>query len=132
MDAKEAAVWPDGNEKSRGLATRSEMAVFTSKGRVLATKFLRMPLHKITSTKSAAMRTSPALRVLGMRSRTRVKRIQRIPASPSFVKLDMNASKNGVCSVWIQSKMPSSIAVMIKSPCVFDISILYVKICHCQ
>lgn len=81
-EAKEAKVWPEGKEKSSGGGISSSMAVFTVKGRSLATRgfMIILPVTSIISRAMAEAR--PVFLVFGIISSTRVSRIQKIPAFP--------------------------------------------------
>ena len=58
--AKDAAVCPDGNEKSFGAVIKSCTASLTSNGLVLANRFFKIPLHTMTSMHNAAAKIGRA------------------------------------------------------------------------
>jgi len=77
--AKDAPVWPDGNEKSLGLAIRSSIAVLISKGLVLATRGLMITLHKRASKARDKATVRPSFLVFGIMIRIKASNIQTMP-----------------------------------------------------
>ena len=97
-EAKDAAVWPEGKEKSSGREMRSCTSARISQGRMRATSGLRMRLQRTASTRSAAASTQPTRRVLRKTNSTAVSAAQMKPASPRWVKKSIPASK-----IWVRS-----------------------------
>ena len=108
--AKDAAVCPDGKEKSRGFFMRMAIAVLTSYGLTLATRFFKIRLHKIRSIRSAAATIIPVFLVFGSISKTTASTIQIIPALPRLVINANILSSSGVCMVCKKSRNRSSMS----------------------
>ena len=96
-EAKDAAVWPEGKEKSSGCGISSCTSVRMSHGRMRATSGLRRRLQRTASMRSAAASTQPTRRVLRNTSNSAVSVTQRIPESPRRVIKPMLPSSMGLC-----------------------------------
>lgn len=78
---------------------RMAIAVLTSYGLTLATRFFKIRLHKIRSIRSAAATIIPVFLVFGSISKTTASTIQMIPALPRLVINANILSSSGVCMV---------------------------------
>ena len=78
-------------------------------------KGFRIPLHKMASMSKATTTTAPVFLVFGINNRIAAARIQMAPALPNFVTKHIRRSKNGVCRIWIRSRIFNSIDIMFTS-----------------
>ena len=108
--AKDAAVWPEGNEASPGGAASSSTAVFTAKGRTRSTRGFRSTLHKSRSRSRPKDRDTPVHRCRFSRSRITARAIQISPWSQVQLTTGSTASRRPQRRwAWIQSSTASSV-----------------------
>lgn len=100
----------DGKEKSLGLLIRIETEVLTSKGRVLPTRFFKIPLQSIRSTTNAVKMMAPLFLVFGRINKITASNIHTLPAEPKLVIKHINRSSIGVRIVCMASKICNSIS----------------------
>lgn len=102
-------MWPDGNEKSVGLAISGIRASISAKGLGLATMFFRSRLVTITPKIRDRTAAYPVFRVFGMTRRTTAQRIQNHPPFPRNVTNFINGVSRSILKCfWIWRRISPS------------------------